>query len=87
MDIADKDTIRRMTQVEQNQKDIDELISLMNVAAGSDGCGLCDGNHPSETRDNALLCRHKKSYLHIGCCSSKCSWHGAPCRHAIILHK
>ena len=77
---------KHLTQIEQNQKYIDELVALMKEATIIDGCSLCDGTHPRNTPENAILCRHHRAYVHADCCSEKCSWHGAPCRHAIIPH-
>ncbi|MCK5040078.1 MAG: hypothetical protein KAR87_03860 [Candidatus Aenigmarchaeota archaeon] len=77
---------RHKTQSEQKQKDIDELTNILKEAIKSDGCCFCNNSHPCQTLETAILCKYKKSYVHIECCSSKCSWHGEPCKHAINIH-
>ena len=78
---------RFLTQVEQNQKEVDELVELLKKMKNTNSCNICQKMHSEKNTKNTILCKHKQSYVHIDCCSTKCSWHGEPCINAVFLHE
>jgi len=50
-----------------------------------ENCSICDGSF-EHSPDDMVLCEHKGSFVHLGCCASLCSMDGKPCKHAKAVY-
>jgi hypothetical protein len=50
-----------------------------------DGCKICSNNF-QHSPDSLVLCNHKDGLVHMGCCTAKCSWDGAPCQNGVAIY-
>ncbi len=48
-------------------------------------CVIC-GGHFVNNPDEIVLCDHKDSFVHLGCCVSQCSKDGKPCEHGRAIY-
>jgi len=47
-----------------------------------DDCKICTGDF-KKSPDNLVLCENHKGFVHLGCCTHRCSMDGKPCKHCV----
>jgi hypothetical protein len=47
-----------------------------------DSCKICSNNF-QDSPDKLVLCEYKEGFVHLGCCTDRCSIDGKPCVHCV----